>query len=110
MKKSQQWRKKKLNPIKSNSKVLVSIYYIRKGNTLYCNKLRATGKKCIPGIVTGEGSGSVYPIKIKVNYKDLMINTIYNIDYHLVKEVNESVYDKILKNFNSLICVYEDED
>ena len=89
---------------------MVSIHYIRKGNTLYCNKLRATWKKCILGIVTCEGSGSVYPIKINVNYKDLIINTIYNIDYHLVKEVNESVYDRILKNFNSLISIYEDEE
>ncbi len=41
---------------------------------------------------------------------DLIINTIYNIDYRLVKEVNESVYDKILKNFKSLISIYEDEE
>ena len=34
------------NPIKLNSKVLFSVHYIKKGNILYCNKLRATGKKC----------------------------------------------------------------
>ena len=106
MKKSQAWMKKNLNAIKANSKFLISIHYIRKGNTLYCNKLKATGNKCIPGIVTGEGSGSVYPIKINVNYKDLINNTIYNIDYHLVKEVNDSVYDKILKNFQFIVSIY----
>ena len=35
MKKSKAWRKNNLNPIKSNSKVLVSIHYIREGKTLY---------------------------------------------------------------------------
>ena len=101
---------KKINPIKPNSKVLISIHYTRKGNTLYCNKLRETGKKCIPGIVSGDGSGSVYPVKINVNYKDLINNSVYNIDYHLVKEVNDSVYDKILRNFNSFISILEDEE
>ena len=94
MKKSQNCRKNKINPIKPNSKVLISIHYIRKGNTLYCNKLRETGKKCIPGIVSGDGSGSVYPVKINVNYKDLINNSVYNIDYHLVKVGNDSVYLK----------------
>ena len=74
----------KLNPIKPNSKVLISIHYIRKGNTLYCNKLRETKKKCIPGIVPGDGSRSVYPVKININYKDLINNFL-----HKYKESNK---------------------
>ena len=102
-------RKKNLSPIKPNSKVLISIHYVPKGNTLYCKKLRETSKKYNPGIVSGKGSWSVYPVKINANFKDLINNTIYNINYYFVKEVNDSLYDKILQNLESLACIFENE-
>ena len=37
--------------------------------------MEETRKKCITGIISGEGTGSVYPIRINVKYKDFIKNT-----------------------------------
>ena len=63
-------------------------------------KFGKSGKRLIPRIITGKGSGNTYPVSISINYKDLIKNMIYNIDYRLVKEVRESIYKKILYIIN----------
>ena len=100
MKASQKFRRVDLNPIKDTSKVLVSTRYVLKGNNLGV-KFGKTGKRLIPGIITGKGSGNTYPVSISINYKDLIKNRIYNIDYRLVKEVSDIVYNNILINFDN---------
>ena len=100
MKASQKLRRVDLNPIKDTSKVLVSTRYVLKGNNLGV-KFGKTGKRLIPGIITGKGSGNTYPVSISINYKDLIKNRIYNIDYRLVKEVSDIVYKNILINFDN---------
>ena len=35
--------------------------------------------------------GNTYSLSININYKDLIKNMIYNIDYRLVKEVSDIV-------------------
>ena len=100
MKASQKFRRVDLNPIKDTSKVLVSTRYVLKGNNLGV-KFGKSGKRLIPGIITGKGSGNTYPVSISINYKDLIKNRIYNIDYRLVKEVSDIVYNNILINFDN---------
>ena len=100
MKASQKFRRVDLNPIKDTSKVLVSTRYVLKGNNLGI-KFGKTGKRLIPGIITGKGSGNTYEVSISINYKDLIKNRIYNIDYRLVKEVSDIVYNNILINFDN---------
>ena len=81
-----------------NSKVLISGRYQRKGDSLYV-KFNNTGKTFIPGIVSAKGRGSTYPVKVSVNYNDLVKDKIYNVDYKLIKEINEKVYNDITNNF-----------
>ena len=100
MKASQKFRRVDLNPIKDTSKVLVSTRYVLKGNNLGV-KFVKTGKRIIPGIITVKCSGNTYPVSISINYKDLIKNRIYNIDYRLVKEVSDIVYNNILINFDN---------
>jgi hypothetical protein len=61
---------KNLNKNKSileiNTYVIVSNYYIKKGNSVNI-KFGKKGKKTISGIVVGKGSGSTYPIRISKN-------------------------------------------
>ena len=94
-------RAKEKNPINKNSKVLISSRYVRKGTNLNI-KFGKTGKRLIPGIVVGEGSGNTYPISISLNYNDLIKDVVYNIDFRLVKEVNDNVYNSVLNNFDIL--------
>ena len=98
MKDSQKFRNIENNQIQDSAKVLISIRYVRKGYTL-CVKFGKSIKRLIPGIITGKGSGNTYPVSISINYKDLIKNMIYNIDYRLVKEVSDIVYKNILINF-----------
>ena len=98
MKDSQKFRNIANNPIPDSAKVLISTRYVRKGHTLSL-KFGKTGKRLIPGIITGQGSGNTYPVSISINYEDLIKNKIYNIDYRLVKEVSDVVYKNILINF-----------
>ena len=108
MKQSQIYRNKDLNPILPQSKVLISSRYIRRGNNLSI-KFGKTGKRLIPGIVVGKGTGNNYPISISVDYNDLIHNTIYNIDYRLVKEVTDLVYKNVLDNFEKLMKDLEND-
>ena len=98
MKKSQIHLKDNINPLPENSKVLISGRYQRKGDSLYV-KFNNTGKTFIPGIVSAKGRGSTYPVKVSVNYNDLVKDKIYNVDYKLIKEINEKVYNDITNNF-----------
>ena len=56
------------------------------------------GKKFIPGIIVGKGSGTTYPVKVSIDYNDLEKDKIYDIDYRLVKNINENVYKIIMNN------------
>ena len=53
-------------------------------------------KRLFPLNITGRNSGNTYPASIGINYKDLIKNRIYNIDYRLVKEVSEIFSQKAL--------------
>ena len=72
---------------------LISTKYIDQGYMLGV-KFGKSGKSLIPGIISGKGSGNTYTLSISINYKDLIKNMIYNIDYRLVKEVSDIVYKK----------------
>ena len=56
-------------------------------------------KRLISGIIAGKVSGNTYPVSISINYKDLIKNMIYNIDYRFVKKVSDIFYKNILINF-----------
>ena len=98
MKDSQKFRNIENNPIQDSSKVLISARYVLKGYTLGV-KFGKSGKRLIPGIITGKESGNTYPVSISINYKDLIKNMIYNVDYRLVKEVSDILCKNILINF-----------
>ena len=96
--KSQEFRKKKSNPINVNSFVLISKTFKKKGNTLSI-RYDKIGRRIIPGVVSSIGEGNYYPVKISVDYLDLIKDNIYKIDYRLLKEITENVYINILKEF-----------
>ena len=98
MKDSQKFGNIKNIPIQDSAKVLISTRYVHKGYTLGVKFLKS-GKRLISRIITGKGSGNIYFVSISINYKDLIKNMIYNIDYRLVKEVSDIVYKNILINF-----------
>ena len=39
---------------------------------------------------------------MRENFEDLIKGIIYNVDYGLMKEASESIYDMVLNNFNKL--------
>ena len=80
------------NPIPINAYVLVAENYIKVGKSLKV-KFDKKGKKRIPGIVAGKGNGSLYPIRLSVNYNELEKYNIYDVDYKLLKEINEQIYN-----------------
>ena len=51
-------------------------------------KFNKTGKKTLRAIV-GKDEGNTFPIKLSVNYKDLVNNILYKVDYKLTKEANK---------------------
>ena len=95
--KSQKNINKKLKVLNINSFVLISDYYSKTGNVLNV-KFNKKGKKIIPGIIVGKGSGMTYPVKVSIDYNDLEKDKIYDIDYRLVKNINENVYKIIMNN------------
>ena len=109
MKKTQEFRLKNANPIVDNSFVLISTRYIKKGNKLDI-KFNKKGKKLLPGKVIGKGDGNTYPVKVSINYKDLIKNNIYNVDYKLLKEVSKSVYNEIIVNFLLIENIMNSDD
>ena len=84
--------KKNINPIITNSKVLISNKYTRKGKNLNVGFGQIGNKKIIPGTITGKGTGNYYPVRIDAQCKDLIKDSIYFIDYRLIVEVNENVH------------------
>lgn len=77
--KSQNYAKKKLNPLINGTKVLISNNYKRSGRNIKI-KFTNKGKYIIPGTVEGEGNGTPYPICIDVDINDLIKGYIYLID------------------------------
>ena len=98
-------------PFNINTKVLISSYYKKINNTLDIN-LSKTGKKIIPGIISGNEEGYYYPIIISVDYKDLKKDKVYSVDYRLLKSINENVYKEFFNkyNLNEDIELESDED
>ena len=109
MKDSQKFRNLENNPIKDSSKVLISTRYVCKGYSIGV-KFGKSGKRLIPRIIIGKGSGNTYTLSININYKDLIKNMIYNIDYRLVEEVSDIVYKNILINFEQFKKDLKSED
>jgi len=83
---------------------LISNIFKREGRNINL-KFKPKGKYIIPGTIDGTGNGIRYPIRIDVDYKDLIKGYTYLIHYKLVKEVEISVYNKIIeeKLFDSVI-------
>ena len=92
---------KKINESKKfitiDSKVLISSVFNKNGKKISV-KYNKKGNKVIPGIVIGLGSGSDYPVRISIDYKELKKDYVYDIDYRLIKEISDTVYQNILKN------------
>ena len=112
--KSQKNINKNLKVLAINSFVLISDYYTKSGNLLNV-KFNKKGKKLIPGIIVGKGSGTTYPIKISIDDKDLEKDKIFDVDYRLIKTINENVYNLIMNNKiyldNEKICnLYSDDE
>ena len=76
--------------------VFISEYYNKNGNTINIKFIK-NGKKDIPRIIVGKDSGYFYPIRITKNCNDLEKDHIYDIEYRLVRVVNEIVYNKIIR-------------
>ena len=87
---------KKLNPLIKDSKVLISNIFKREGRNINL-KFKQKGKYIITGTIDGTGNGIRYPIRIDVDYKDLIKVYTYLIQYKLVEEVEISVYNKIIE-------------
>lgn len=83
---------------------MISNIFKREGRNINL-KFKQKGKFIIPGTIDGTGNGIRYPIRIDVDYKDLIKGYTYLIHYKLVKEVEISVYNKIIeeKLFDSVI-------
>ena len=85
-----------------NTKVLISDYFNKIGNKL----TKKYGKACkyiIPGTIVGNGFGNSYPISIDIEFNDLKKNDVYNVDYKLVKAINDNAYNKFVNdNINIL--------
>ena len=78
---------------------MIADYYTKTGKVINI-KFNKKGIKKIPGIVVGKGFGTFYPIRISISYNDLEKDSIYEVDFRLVKQINENVYNAILKNPN----------
>ena len=75
---------------------MISNIYKREGRNLNL-KFKLKGKYILPGTIDGAGTGICYPIRIDVDYKDLIKSYTYLIHYKLVKEAEISVYNKIIE-------------
>ena len=84
--KSQLHHKKIQIQILPKSKILILTRYVRRTNNLSII-FGKTLKQLIPAIMEDAGSGNTYLISINFNINDLIKDTIYNVDYHLVKEI-----------------------
>ena len=80
-----------------DSKVLISANYQKNGKTLNI-KYNHKGNNIIPSVVIGLVKGYIYPVRISLDYKDLKKNFVYDIDYRLIKQVNDIVYNNVLNN------------
>ena len=78
--------------------VLIGKYFNIKGKNI-TPKFGKICKRIIPCIVEGKGNDNYYPVKICVNFQNLLKDAIYQIDYLIIKEVPENVFQNILKNF-----------
>ena len=97
--KSQINNNKNRTVIKNGTKVLVSDGYIKKGNKLV-PKFGKIGNKTIPGIIKKYTIGNFYQIEISVNYEELEKGNIYEIEYNLIRVVNETIYNEIIESYN----------
>jgi len=98
IKESQKNVNKNSNYLKNETKILLSNRFVKNGKNLK-TKFGKIGVYVIPGTIVGEGHGNSYPIRIDINYENLKKGEIYYIDYKLIKEINENVYNNfIIKN------------
>ena len=71
-----------------------------KGNYIKSKPLKKS-KYSIPCIIVGYNGVNDYKIKLSVNYKNLNIDAEYIVDYHLIMECKENIWNKIKKEFDS---------
>ena len=47
-------------------------------------------------------SANDYKINIPINFKNLEVGKVYNVDYHLIIECSENIWLKILNNIKNI--------
>lgn len=91
---------KNLNKIENGSYIIMSNVYIKQGKKLNI-KFNSIGVGNIPGIVVDNKSFQTYKIKILINFNDLLVNNIYEVNYKLVKLTSKEVCDKLIKDYEN---------
>ena len=107
--KSQKNIDKNKNFILPNSYILLSSKFTLKGNTI----TPAIGKKgyfFIPGIISGIGKGNYYPYKLSVDYKNIKKNVDYFIDYKIIREIDDKIYNEFIRYHNENLKEKNDKD
>ena len=94
--------KNKVEGFSVNTKCLLCENFILKGNTIKYNKLKKKGKYNIPCIIIGNSGATDYKISFPINYKSFSIDEEYYVDYHLIIECEENIWDKILLNMKHI--------
>ena len=100
-KKSQKKFKKLYSPFKINTKCLLAENFVLKNNYIKAKPLIKKDKYSVPCIIVGYSGDNDYKIKLSVNYKNLNIDNEYIVDYHLIIECQEIVWNKIRKFLDS---------
>lgn len=98
--------KKLYSPFKINTKCLLAEKFALKDNYIKTKPLKKMGKYSIPCIIVGYSGGNDYKIKLSVNYKNLNIDNEYIVDYLLIIEFQEIVWNIISKFFVSWKDIY----
>ena len=98
IKKSQININKNVEILPVNTYVIVSNIYLKEGNKLKV-KYNSIGVRNIPGIIIGNYGITTYKVKILISYNDLKLNTIYDIEYKLLKKCPKNICDLLIKEY-----------